>query len=122
MSSETLLVVTDVPADNYKQDGEFLLPQLTVKLKDEVVFSRGGFQEHLTSPCSNILWRGLRPTAISLSVALGVTLGLFPISGLRILFSAMAAMILQSNCHIPTLLLSSIIACPFQLGSFHYLF
>lgn len=122
MSIEPLLHVVEAPADTH---GEFLLPQLSVKLKEDNVgvrkYSRQATwitqvgQERLLNPCGVILRRGLQPKLLSLSMALGVTLGLFPVCGITVLLCAVAAVILQSNCHVPTLMLSNIAVAPFQL-------
>ncbi|KAI5055016.1 hypothetical protein GOP47_0030161 [Adiantum capillus-veneris] len=126
MSSEPLLGVIEAPvADPQRHEGDFLLPQLSVKLKGDVIFANENFrrttwivqfgQERLVNPCSIILRRGLEPKLLTISLALGVTLGLFPISGITILLSAIAAVILQSNCHVPTLMLSNVVVSPVQL-------
>ncbi|MCO5586371.1 hypothetical protein L7F22_040311 [Adiantum nelumboides] len=127
MSSEPLLDVIEVPVnETCRHEGDFLLPQLSVKLKGDVIVANKKFsrrttwvaqcgQERLINPCNIFLRRGLEPKFLSLSMALGITLGLFPICGITILLCAIAAVILQSNCHIPTLMLSNIAVSPLQL-------
>ncbi|KAH7289327.1 hypothetical protein KP509_31G070300 [Ceratopteris richardii] len=125
MSSEHLLDVNETPPEDSKPEGDFLLPQLSIKLKEDISYGSQEShginwilhlgQQRLVNPCSNILWRGFHPRLVSLSLALGITLGLFPICGITILLGAMAAVVLQSNCHLPTLLVSNILATPFQL-------
>lgn len=63
-----------------------------------------------------ILRRGLEPKLLSLSVSLGLTLGVFPVCGVTVGLCALAAVILQSNCHWPTLILANFVATPFQFG------
>lgn len=113
------------PSDFHAHEGGFLLPQLSVKLKDEIIVMNKGTQRRtwivqwsrqgLIDPCCFILRRGLEPKLLSLSMALGVTIGLLPVFGVAILLCAIAAVILQSKCHVPTLMLANLVVSPFQL-------
>eukprot|EP00250_Pteridium_aquilinum_P017757 c23771_g1_i2 orf=835-1284(+) len=130
MSSEPLLHADETgklpSADPRNQEGDFLLPQLSVKLKNDIIVVNNGTQQRawivqwgrqkLVYPCGVICRRGLEPKLLSLSMALGVTIGLFPICGVTILLCAMVAVILQSKCHLPTLILANFAVSPFQLG------
>ncbi|KAI5054691.1 hypothetical protein GOP47_0029836 [Adiantum capillus-veneris] len=58
---------------------------------------------------------GLEPKLLSLSAALGLALGVFPICGVPLVFCAAVALVLRSNCHVPTLMLGNFVASFFEL-------
>lgn len=129
MSSEPLLTKDGKDRHSFDfppREGDFLLPQLSVKLKDEIiVMNKGRWRRawivqwghrRIVDPFVVILRRGLEPKLLSLSMALGLTFGLFPLCGVALLLCAIAAVILQSNCHVPTLMLANFVASPFELG------
>ncbi|MCO5559496.1 hypothetical protein L7F22_013097 [Adiantum nelumboides] len=60
--------------------------------------------------------RGLEPKLLSLSAALGLALGVFPVCGVPLLFCAIVALVLRSNCHVPTIMLGNFVASFFELG------
>lgn len=102
------------------------LPQASLELKQElIVVEKGAWrqfrivqwsQQKVVNPFVVILRRGLEPKLLSLSAALGLTLGVFPICGIPLVFCALVAMVLQSKCHVPTLMLGNFVASFFELG------
>ncbi|KAH7441602.1 hypothetical protein KP509_03G045300 [Ceratopteris richardii] len=104
----------------------FFLPQLSIMRKEELVTSRFGAWRHtwilkwghqkVVDPFIMILKRGLEPKLLSLSAALGLTIGLFPVCGVTLVLCALTAVILQSKCHVPTLMLGNFMASFFELG------
>ncbi|MCO5566613.1 hypothetical protein L7F22_020290 [Adiantum nelumboides] len=106
--------------------GAFLLPQLSVVRKKELITSPSGAwrqtwiakwgHRKVVGPFIVILQRGLEPKLLSLSAALGLTIGLFPICGITMVLCALAAVLLRSKCHVPTLMLGNLVASVFELG------
>lgn len=102
------------------------LPKSSLELNKElVVAERRAWQQlyivqwsrqKLVHPFVVILRRGLEPKLLALSAAMGLTLGVFPICGVPLLFCALAALVLRSNCHLPTLMLANFLASFFELG------
>eukprot|EP00250_Pteridium_aquilinum_P008117 c17688_g2_i1 orf=821-1195(+) len=96
-------------------EDEFAHPQLSAELRKElIVAGRGAWkrfrivqwsQQKVIDPFVVILRRGLEPRLLSLSAALGVALGVFPVCGVPLIFCAIAALVLRSKCHVPTLML-----------------
>ncbi|KAI5055208.1 hypothetical protein GOP47_0030353 [Adiantum capillus-veneris] len=72
-------------------------------------------QQKVIDPFIIILRRGLEPKLLSLSAALGLALGVFPICGVPLVFCAAVALVLRSNCHVPTLMLGNFVASFFEL-------
>eukprot|EP01018_Ginkgo_biloba_P013159 Gb_16977 [translate_table: standard] len=97
----------------------------------------------IVDPFIVILRRGLAPKQLSISAALGLTLGVFPVyvvaesswpsSRMRtrskgslmlctilvrvtVLLCAIMAALLRSNCHVPTLMLANLVATPLEIG------
>ncbi|KAI5073546.1 hypothetical protein GOP47_0011559 [Adiantum capillus-veneris] len=70
----------------------------------------------VVDPFIVILQRGLESKLLSLSAALGLTIGLFPVCGVTMVFCALAAVLLRSKCHVPTLMLGNFVASVFELG------
>ncbi|PHT50727.1 hypothetical protein CQW23_10474 [Capsicum baccatum] len=70
----------------------------------------------VVDPLLQILRRGLEPKQLAFSVALGVTLGLFPIVGVAVFLCGFAIAALGSMCHAPTVLLANFIVTPIELS------
>jgi len=70
----------------------------------------------IVNPVVVILRRGTEPKQLAFSVALGFTLGVFPIYGITALLCGVAMAILGSRCNGPTLILANLLATPFELG------
>eukprot|EP01018_Ginkgo_biloba_P013160 Gb_21067 [translate_table: standard] len=73
-------------------------------------------QSKVLDPFLVILRRGLEPKLLSISAALGITLGVFPVYGVTIILCAIAASCLGPSCHVPTLMLANLIATPLEIG------
>ncbi|KAH9322045.1 hypothetical protein KI387_016684, partial [Taxus chinensis] len=73
-------------------------------------------QRILVDPLLVILRRALTPKHLATSASLGFTLGIFPVYGVTVILSAIAAGLLRSNCNLPTLMLANFVATPLQLG------
>lgn len=107
-------------------EGGFLLPQMSVVRKRELSAAGSGAwrqtwivkwgRRKVVDPFMMILQRGLEPKLLSLSAAVGLTIGLFPVCGVTMILCALAAVILRSNCHVPTLMLGNLVASIFELG------
>lgn len=64
-----------------------------------------------------ILRRGAEPKQLAFSAALGMTLGVFPICGVTVVFCGLAAAILgPSKCNGPIMMLSNFVATPLQMS------
>lgn len=66
-------------------------------------------------PLIVILKRGAEPKQLALSSAVGITLGIFPICGTTVILCGIAAALLGSNIHTPTLMLANFVAMPIEL-------
>lgn len=71
------------------------------------------FRRKIVSPILEQLNRGVTPRKVALSVALGVTLGVFPIIGASIVVCAAAGYLLRLN--MPIVILVSFIVYPLQI-------
>eukprot|EP00250_Pteridium_aquilinum_P014490 c22024_g1_i1 orf=259-993(-) len=134
MSSEPLLspngekqeISENCSFDFPSTEGGFLLPQLSVVRKKDLTAAGSRAwrqtwivkwgQRKVVDPFIVILQRGLEPKLLSLSAAVGLTIGLFPICGVTMILCALAAIVLRSNCHVPTLMLGNFMASFFELG------
>lgn len=67
-------------------------------------------------PLIVILKRGAEPKQLALSSAVGITLGIFPICGTTVILCGIAAALLGSNIHTPTLMLANFVAMPIELS------
>ncbi|GBG66444.1 hypothetical protein CBR_g61487 [Chara braunii] len=74
------------------------------------------FRSRVIDPLVSILSRGAEPKQISLSAALGFTMGIFPIYGATAVLCAGLALLLQSSCNLPTMMLANFIATPVELS------
>ncbi|KAJ0026024.1 hypothetical protein Pint_07221 [Pistacia integerrima] len=92
------------------------------------------FKKKVIDPLLQILQRGAEPKQLAFSTALGLTLGVFPICGMCILFKkikhfihlritrvtvflcGMAIAVLKSRCHAPSMMLANFIATPIELS------
>lgn len=74
------------------------------------------FERSLVTPLLNFLKQGLSPDALALSVALGLTLGIFPMLGATTLLCTAAALLLRLN--MPSIQLVNYFAYPLQLALF----
>ncbi|XP_019413909.1 PREDICTED: uncharacterized protein LOC109325798 isoform X2 [Lupinus angustifolius] len=74
------------------------------------------FHDNFTDPLLLVLRGGADPKHLSLSAALGFTLGVFPICGVTIFLCGMAIALLGPLCDAPTVLLSNFIATPIELS------
>eukprot|EP00249_Psilotum_nudum_P018196 c26685_g1_i2 orf=735-1457(+) len=70
----------------------------------------------VVDPLLFIVRREVEPKLLSLSAALGLTLGVFPVCGITLFLCALAAALLRSACSVPTLMLANFIATPLELG------
>lgn len=134
MSSEPLLlannqqweVLCKYSFDFQPKDRDSVSEQCEPGSKRDVVIINEGYwhqtwivrwgRHRVFDPFIVILRRGLEPKLLSLSAALGLTLGVFPVCGVTVGLCAIAAVILQSKCHWPTLILANFVVTPFQLG------
>ncbi len=71
------------------------------------------FQRRVLEPILNQLRQGTSPRKIALSIALGTTIGIFPILGSTTLLCALAAFILKLNQ--PSIQLFNYLASPIQI-------
>jgi len=60
--------------------------------------------------------RGAEPKQLAFSAALGMTLGVFPICGVTVVFCGIAVAILGSKCNGPIMMLSNFVATPLQMS------
>ncbi|KAG0626455.1 hypothetical protein M758_2G127400 [Ceratodon purpureus] len=67
-------------------------------------------------PIIVILRRGVEPKQLALSAALGITLGVFPICGVTVVFCGIAVAILGTRCNGPTMMLANFLATPLQMS------
>ncbi|KAL1820565.1 hypothetical protein ACET3Z_015434 [Daucus carota] len=74
------------------------------------------FHKRVVDPLVLILKRGAEPKQLTLSAALGVTLGVFPICGVPLFLCGLAIAVLGSRCHAPTVMLSNFVATPLELS------
>eukprot|EP00250_Pteridium_aquilinum_P012424 c20720_g1_i2 orf=237-947(-) len=134
MSSEPLLIARKQQCellckcsfDFCPEDSNSVTVQCDLESKLEVVaLNEGGRRQtwivqwgrrRVLDPFIVILRRGLEPKVLSLSAALGLTLGVFPICGVTVGLCAIAAVLLRANCHWPTLVLANFVVTPFQLA------
>lgn len=134
MSSEPLLPCKGTewrPISKYffkvrLREGDPSHPQQSHELTKELIVAERGpwmqlhikqwSQQKVIDPFIALLRRGLEPKLLSLSAALGLALGVFPICGVPLLFCAVVALVLRSNCHVPTLMLGNFVASFFELG------
>lgn len=134
MSSEPLLAERGENWDlgsnctfNFQQEeGVYLLPELSVEPKKASIAADGErwrktwiarwSRKKVVDPFVVILRRGLEPQLLALSAALGLTIGIFPVCGFTLAICALVAVLLRSNCHVPTLMLANFLISPFELG------
>lgn len=109
--------------DFHQTDGDYRSPEMVPK--NLIVVIRGQwqrtwivrwYQRKVFEPFVVILRRGLEPRFLSLSAALGLTLGVFPVCGVTVILCAITAVLLGSNCHMPTLMLANFMMTPLELG------
>ncbi|XP_026446718.1 uncharacterized protein LOC113347306 isoform X2 [Papaver somniferum] len=74
------------------------------------------FNKKITDPLLLILRRGAEPNQLALSVALGLTLGVFPIFGVTVFLRGLAIALLGSRCHAPSVMLANFISAPIELS------
>lgn len=74
----------------------------------------GWFRRRLANPFIDLLKQGITPEKIALSVALGVTLGVFPVLGSTTILCGIAAWALKLN--IPAMQLVNYLVYPLQLA------
>ncbi|KAF5479355.1 hypothetical protein F2P56_000187 [Juglans regia] len=74
------------------------------------------FHNKVIDPLFQILRRGAEPKQLAFSVALGITMGVFPICGVTVFLSGMAIALLGSRCHAPSVMLANFIATPIELS------
>ncbi|XP_024400113.1 uncharacterized protein [Physcomitrium patens] len=67
-------------------------------------------------PVMVILRRGVEPKQLALSAALGMTLGVFPICGVTVIFCGIAVALLAKRCNGPTMMLANFLATPLQMS------
>lgn len=77
---------------------------------------RRWWKSKIADPVLLILRRGTEPKQLAFSTALGFTLGVFPICGVTVFLCGVAAAILGSKCHTPSLMLANFIATPIELS------
>ncbi|KAH7366110.1 hypothetical protein KP509_18G063800 [Ceratopteris richardii] len=77
---------------------------------------RRWWRSKIADPILLILRRGTEPKQLAFSTALGFTLGVFPICGVTVFLCGVAAAILGSKCHTPSLMLANFIATPIELS------
>ncbi|MFZ4621804.1 MAG: DUF2062 domain-containing protein [Bacteroidota bacterium] len=71
------------------------------------------FQRKLVAPLLNFLKQGLSPEKLALCVALGITIGTFPMLGSTTILCTTAALLLRLN--VPAIQLINYFVYPFQL-------
>jgi hypothetical protein len=71
------------------------------------------FERALVTPLLNFLKQGLSPEKLALSVALGVSLGIFPVIGSTTILCTIAALVFRVN--MPAIQLINYFASPLQL-------
>ncbi|XP_010252390.1 PREDICTED: uncharacterized protein LOC104593964 [Nelumbo nucifera] len=74
------------------------------------------FNKKVVDPLVQILRRGAEPKQLAFSVALGLTLGVFPICGVTVFLCGMAITLLGSLCHAPSVMLANFVATPIELS------
>ncbi|GLT93927.1 hypothetical protein SLE2022_116950 [Rubroshorea leprosula] len=74
------------------------------------------FHEKIVDPLLQILRKGAEPKQLAFSVALGITMGIFPICGVTVLLCGMAIAVVGSLCHSPTVMLANFVATPIELS------
>lgn len=86
---------------------------------------RGGWRSYrvvrwarnrIYKPLVIILRRGIEPKQLALSAALGITLGVFPVCGITVVFCVIAIAILGTRCNGPTMMLANFVATPLQMS------
>lgn len=60
--------------------------------------------------------RGAEPKQLALSAAIGITLGVFPVCGVTVVFCGIAAAVLGTRCNGPTMMLANFLATPLQMS------
>eukprot|EP00850_Spirogloea_muscicola_P000111 SM000001S04513 [mRNA] locus=s1:600404:601877:- [translate_table: standard] len=73
-------------------------------------------RQRIVDPALAILRRGGDPKTLSLSVALGFTLGVFPICGLTAALTACVALLMRSRCNVPIMMIANVVATPVELS------
>jgi uncharacterized protein (DUF2062 family) len=76
--------------------------------------SEGFFHRRLVRPLLELLRQGVTPEKVALSVALGITLGVFPLLGSTTALCALAAFAFQLN--LPAIQIVNYLAYPLQLA------
>jgi uncharacterized protein (DUF2062 family) len=76
--------------------------------------SEGFFYRRLARPILELLWQGITPEKIALSVALGAALGIFPAIGLSTALCAIAALFLRLN--LPAIQIVNYFVYPAQIA------
>ena len=76
--------------------------------------SEGFFYRRLARPILELLWQGITPEKIALSVALGAALGIFPAIGLSTTLCAIAALFLRLN--LPAIQIVNYFVYPAQIA------
>lgn len=76
--------------------------------------TEGFFYRRLVRPILNLLRQGVTPEKIALSLALGVTLGVFPVLGSTTALCAIAALLLRLN--VPAIQLINYFVYPLQIA------
>jgi uncharacterized protein (DUF2062 family) len=72
------------------------------------------FHRRLVRPILDLLWQGVTPEKIALSLALGVALGVFPVLGSTTVLCALAALVLHLN--LPAIQIVNYFVYPLQIG------
>lgn len=85
-------------------------------MNSQLAWLRRWWRSKIADPVMLILRRGTEPKQLAFSAALGITLGIFPICGVTVFLCGVAAAILGSKCHTPTLMLANFIATPVELS------
>lgn len=70
----------------------------------------------IVDPLYQILKKGAEPKLLAFSIALGITLGIFPICGVPMFLCGIAIALLRSLCHAPSVMLANFISTPLELS------
>ncbi|XP_039006241.1 uncharacterized protein LOC120133794 [Hibiscus syriacus] len=77
---------------------------------------KGWLNQKIVDPMVQILKKGAEPKQLAFSIALGFTLGVFPICGVTVLLCGMAIAVLGSLANAPAVMLANFLATPMELS------
>ncbi|MCO5578568.1 hypothetical protein L7F22_032412 [Adiantum nelumboides] len=104
-----------LPSLFYFRNGLSGLPCTSLRAKRCPLATNHACCSPVLAPCLHLRW-GLEPKLLSLSLLVWHLESFLYVVGVPLLFCAIVALVLRSNCHVPTLMLGNFVASFFEPG------